>query len=66
MLSCYTEVAWLFRDKKIDDNNYSYLIWTYNEYKSLVESKQIVSDEDLIKYLSLRIKHWYKVLFEVK
>lgn len=63
--NCYFEIAKLLTKGNIDENNYPYLLPIYNEYNSLVKDKKIKTEEDIYKYLNIRVRNWSKVLFEI-
>jgi hypothetical protein len=63
---CHKKIKTLISENMINNNKYNYLLPIYNEYKNLVKEKQIKTDNNFYKYLRIRVKHWAKVLFEVK
>lgn len=64
LLECYNVVNDLINDKKIDENNYAYLL-NLNNYISQNIDK-FKTQNELYTLLQQQISHWYKVLFKVK
>lgn len=63
--NCYNVVVNLIKEKKIDEKNYSFLFNLYNHINSPQIKNTIKTDQDLLKFLSQYISHWFKVLFKV-
>jgi len=59
-VNCYEKIITLFKDNKVDSNNYSYL----QIYKSHINKLKTVNEK--IKFLHKYSWHWYKVLFKIK
>ena len=66
MKTCHWEISKLFLKNSINNDNYSFLLPVYNEYKSLAKNEQLKSEEDILKFLSIKVKSWSKALFEIK
>jgi hypothetical protein len=62
LYACYDYIYKLTEKNRIDENNYSYLIW-FNQY--LIRNK-IDTREKFLQIITKVYTHWYKVLFKIK
>ncbi len=64
LMNCYKLINKYFKEKKVDKDNYPYLLNIYNHIEH--NKKDYDTDNKVYKLLQDQVKHWYKALFKVK
>ena len=64
LLNCYKKINSHMKDKKIDNENYPYLLNLYNYIEKNKESYD--TENKVYKLFQDQVKHWYKALFKIK
>lgn len=64
MVSCYRYVLDLMRNNKIDQDNYSYLVWLDVQFER--NNVNINNEKEAMSFLQQFITSWFKVLFKIQ
>ena len=64
MVSCYRYILDLMKNDKIDQDNYSYLVWLDAQFKR--NEIDINNEKEAMWFLQKFITSWFKVLFKIQ
>lgn len=59
---CYNHILTLFKENKVDEKNYNYLLWI----KNYIDSNKFETEDQLFNFLNTNIWHGWLVLFKIK
>lgn len=59
--NCYTYIYNLYKDNKINENNYNYLLW----FKNYLESNKITDAQVIWQSINSLLWFWYSALFKI-
>jgi hypothetical protein len=64
LFKCYVLIKWLINNRKINKNNYSYLLQINNYVMKNI--KNFKSENKLYRFLQKNVGHGFKTLFRIK
>jgi len=65
--NCINRISYIIYNNQVNKTDYKYLSWLFTEYNKFLNNKNNnLTEQQVISFISKRIKPWSKALFEIK